>query len=170
MSVNAMPVVAGDVFTAHGYNLGRPVYAWKTVAESVVNSAVDQLDDELLLPVEPFSVYLITGCFSVTGPTAAKLRIGYSVPANCQGRRHNLGPSSNATSTTDAMRISVHAWPTAVSYGTVTGTPVSIIEEGVLYTESSGGVVQVQWAQNFVDANPVTLEARSFLMARQVIG
>lgn len=164
-----MPMVAGDVFTAHGYNLGKPRYAWKTVSESVTNSNVDQLDDELFLLVEPFSTYLVRGCFSVTGPSAVKLRIGYAVPANCQGRRHNVGPSSNATSTTDAMRISVHAWPTAVSYGTNT-TAVSIIEEGVLTTGATGGVLQVQWAQNFANATAVTLEARSFLMAQRVVG
>lgn len=168
MSVNAMPVLAGDRFTAHGFNLGRPICAWKTVAESVTNSAVDQLDDELFLPVEPFSVYLVLACYSVTGPTAAKLRIGYSVPTGAQGRRHNVGPSATVTTTTDRMRISVHAWPTAVSFGTVTGTPVSIIEEGVLSTES-GGVLQAQWAQNFTNASPVTLGAGSFLIARRVI-
>jgi hypothetical protein len=162
-----MPLLAGDVLTAHGYNVGKPLYAWKTVAESVVNSAVDQLDDELFLPVEPFSMYLVLGCFSVTGPTAAKLRLGYSVPAGVQGRRHNVGPSSNATTTTDTMRISVHAWPTAVSYGTTT-TAVSIIEEGVLVTEATGGTLNVQWAQNFANATAVTLEARSFLRIQQV--
>jgi len=162
-----MPLLAGDVLTAHGYNVGKPKYAWKTVAESVVNSAVDQLDDELFLPVEPFSMYLVLACFSVTGPTAAKLRIGYSVPAGVQGRRHNVGPAASVTTTTDAMRISVHAWPTAVSYGTTT-TAVSIIEEGVLVTEATGGVLNVQWAQNFANATAVTLEARSFLRIQRV--
>lgn len=170
MSVNAMPMLAGDVLTAHGFNLGQPQYAWKTVAESVTNSATDQLDDELFLPVDPFSIYLVTACLSASGPTAAKLRFGWVVPSGAQGRRHNFGPGANATTTTDVMRVSVHAWPTAVSYGTVTGTPVSIIEEGVLYTEATGGVLQANWAQNFVDATAVTIEARSFVMARQVIG
>ncbi|GAA2159422.1 MULTISPECIES: hypothetical protein [Actinomycetes] len=167
MTVKAMPLLAGDVLTAHGYNVGKPQYAWKTVAESVVNSAVDQLDDELFLPVEPFSMYLVLACFSVTGPTAAKLRLGYSVPAGTQGRRHNVGPAAAVTSTTDTMRISVHAWPTAVSYGTTT-TAVSIIEEGVLVTEAAGGIMNVQWAQNFANATAVTLEARSFLRIQQV--
>lgn len=164
-----MPVLAGDRFTAHGFNLGQPQYAWKTTAESVVNSAVDQLDDELFLPVEPFSIYLVLACFSVTGPTTAKLRLGYSVPTGAQGRRHNVGPAAAVTSTSDTMRISLHGWPTAVSYGTTTSA-VSIIEEGVLNTEAQGGVLQVQWAQNFSDATAVTMEARSFLMMRQVFG
>ncbi|MFG3340524.1 hypothetical protein [Glycomyces sp. NPDC048151] len=165
-----MPLRAGDRFTAHGFNLGQPQYAWKTVAESVTSSDVDQLDDELFLPLEPFSVYLVTTCLSVSGPTAAKLRFGYAVPAGVQGRRTNFGPAHTATTTTDRFRVSMHAWPTAVSYGTVTGTPVSIIEEGVLFTEGTGGLLQAQWAQNFVDATAVTIEARSFLMTRQVIG
>jgi hypothetical protein len=163
-----MPVIAGDRFTAQGYNLGRPIYAWKTDPESVTNSAVDQLDDELFLPVRPFSIYLVLGCFSVTGPTAAKLRLGYSVPTGAQGRRHNLGPAAAVTTTSDNMRISVHGWPTAVSYGTTTSA-VSIIEEGVLFTEAAGGVIRVQWAQNFANATAVTMAARSFLMVRQVI-
>lgn len=170
MAVNAMPMLAGDVLTAHGYNLGQPLYAYKTVAESVTSSVVDQLDDELFLPVEPFSIYLITTCLSVSGPTAAKLRFGYTVPTGSQGRRHNFGPAATVTTTADRFRVSVHAWTTAVSYGTVTGTPVSIIEECVLFTEATGGVVQANWAQNFSDASPVTLEARSFMVARQVIG
>lgn len=170
MSVNAMPMTAGDVLTAHGYNLGQPQYAVKTIAESVTNSAVDQLDDELFLPVEPNSIYLVTTCLSASGPTAAKLRFGYVVPTGAQGRRHNFGPSATVTTTTGPMRVSVHAWTTAVSYGTVTGTPVSIIEEGVLCTEAAAGLLQANWAQNFVNASPVTLEARSFMVARQVIG
>jgi len=84
-----------------------------------------------------------------------------------QGRRHNVGPAASVTTTTDAMRISVHAWPTAVSYGTTT-TAVSIIEQGILVTEATGGVLNVQWAQNFANATAVTLEARSFLRIQRV--
>lgn len=163
-----MPVLAGDVLTAHGYNLGKPIYAWKTVSESVTNSIVDQLDDELFLPVEPFSVYLVLGCYSVTGTTAGDIRLGYSVPTGAQGRRHNVGLSANVTSTSGTMRISLHGWPTAVTYGTTT-TAVSIIEEGVLYTEALGGLLHMQWAQNVSDATATTVAANSFLMARQVI-
>jgi hypothetical protein len=163
-----MPVIAGDPFTAHGYNLGKPVYAWKTTSESVVNSIVDQLDDELFLPVEPFSTYLVLGCFAASGPTAADIRLGYSVPAGAQGRRHNLGPAGAATATADNMRISVHGWPTAVTYG-ITTTPVSIIEEGVLYTEAAGGVLHMQWAQNVTSATPVVVEASSFLRIQRVL-
>jgi hypothetical protein len=66
------------------------------------------------------------------------------------------------------MRISVHGWPTAVTYGTTT-TAVSIIEEGVLYTESVGGLLHMQWAQNVSDATATVVAANSFLQVRQVI-
>lgn len=168
MAVNAMPQLAGDVLTAHAVNLGRPVYAWKTVSESVTSSIVDQLDDELLLPLDPFSVYLVLGCYSVTGSTAGDIRLGYSVPTGAQGRRHNVGLSANVTTTAGQMRISVHGWPTAVTYGTTT-TAVSIIEEGVIFTEAAGGVLQMQWAQNVSDATATTVAADSFLMTRQVL-
>jgi len=168
MAVNAMPVIAGDRFTAHGYNLAQPVYAWKTAAESVTNSIVDQLDDELVLPVEPFSKYLVLACIATSGPTAADIRLGYSVPAGAHGRRHNLGLAGAATATADNMRISVHGWPTAVTYG-INTTPVSIIEEGVLDTESAGGVLHMQWAQNVVNATPVVVEASSFLRLQRVL-
>lgn len=163
-----MPVLAGDILTAHGYNLGKPAYAWKTASESVTSSIVDQLDDELLLPVEPFSVYMVLGCYSVSGATAGDIRLGYSVPTGAQGRRHNLGLSANNTTTSGQMRISVHGWPTAVTYG-ITPTAVSIIEEGVLFTEAAGGVLQTQWAQNVSDATATVMAAGSFLMARRVI-
>lgn len=163
-----MPVLAGDRFTAHGYNLGKPIYAWKTVSESVTSSIVDQLDDELFLPVEPFSIYLVTGCYSVTAATAGDIRLGYSVPTGAQGRRHNKGLSANNATTAGQMRISVHGWPTAVTYG-ATPTSVSIIEEGVLYTEAAGGVLWMQWAQNVSDATATVVEAGSFLTARRVI-
>lgn len=169
MAVNAMPLVAGDVFTAHGYNLTRPVYAWKTANESVTSSIVDQLDDEMFLPVEPFSVYLVLVCVSSVGSASGDLRLGYSVPAGAQGRRHNLGLAGAATGTTGPMRISVHGWPTAVTYG-ITTTAVSIIEEGVLYTESQGGLLHLQWAQNVVNATATTVEAGSFMKIQRVIG
>jgi hypothetical protein len=66
------------------------------------------------------------------------------------------------------MRISVHGWPTAVTYGATT-TAVSIIEEGVLYTQDQGGLLQAQWAQNVSDATATTVATNSFLMARQVL-
>lgn len=169
MAVNAMPMRAGDVFTAHGYNLGKPVYAWKTVNESVTNSIVDQLDDELFLPVESFSVYVVLVCVSVVGSTSGDLRLGYSVPTGAEGRRHNMGLAGAATSTTGNMRISVHGWPTAVTYG-VTSTSVAVIEEGVLSTEAAGGVLHMQWAQNVVNATATTVEAGSFMKLQQVIG
>lgn len=168
MAVNAMPVLAGDVLTAHGYNLGKPRYAWKTVSESVTSSIVDQLDDELFLPVEPYSIYLVLGCYSVTSSTTGDIRLGYSVPTRAQGRRHNVGLAAGATSTAGNMRISVHGWSTAVTYGATT-TAVSIIEEGVLYTEDVGGLLHMQWAQNVSDATATTVGTRSFLMARKVL-
>lgn len=168
MAVNAMPQIAGDVFTAHGYNLGKPRYAYKTVSESVTSSITDQFDDELFLPLEPFSIYLVTACYTVSGATTGDLRLGYSVPTGAQGRRHNLGLSANVTSTSGQMRISVHGWPTAVTYG-VTSTAVSIIEEGDIYTQSAGGVLQVQWAQNTSDPTPTVMGANSFLMTRRVL-
>jgi hypothetical protein len=163
-----MAVTAGDVFTAHGYNLAKPVYAYKTVSESVTNSITDQLDDELFLPLEPFSIYVVRACYSVTGSTTGDLRLGYAVPTGAQGRRHNLGLSANVTATSGNMRISVHGWPTAVTYGTTT-TAVSIIEEGVIFTEAAGGLLQTQWAQNVADATATTLAADSFLTTQRVI-
>lgn len=163
-----MPVLAGDRFTAQGFNLGRPIYAWKTLDESVTSSIVDQLDNELALPVRPFSIYIVLGCYTVSGATTGDIRLGYSVPTGAQGRRHNLGLSANNATTAGQMRISVHGWPTAVTYG-ATPTTVSIIEEGVLYTEAAGGVLQMQWAQNVSDATATTVGAGSFLMARRVI-
>jgi len=168
MAVNAMPLLAGDKFTAHGYNLGKPIYAWKTANESVTSSIVDQLDDELFLPVEPFSVYIVLGCYSVTSSTAGDIRLGYSIQNRAQGRRHNVGLAAAATTTAGNMRISVHAWPTAVTYGSTT-TSTAIIEEGVLYTEDLGGVLHMQWAQNVSDATATTVAANSFLQVRQVI-
>lgn len=168
MAVNAMPVRSGDVLTAEGYNLTRPIFAWKTVNESVTNSIVDQLDDELFLPVEPFSVYVVLVCVSVVGSTSGDLRLGYSVPTGAQGRRHNMGLAGAATGTTGPMRISVHGWPTAVTYG-VTPTSVAVIEEGVLYTESAGGVLHLQWAQNVVDATATVVEAGSFMKIQRVL-
>lgn len=168
MAINAMPLIAGDVFTAHDVNLGKPVYAWKTVSESVTSSIVDQLDDELFLPLNPFSVYFVKGFYSVTGSTTGDIRLGYSVPTGAQGRRHNKGLSANVTTTAGQMRISVHGWPTAVTYGTTT-TAVSIIEEGVIFTEAAGGLLRMQWAQNVSDATPTTVAADSFLMTRQVL-
>jgi len=163
-----MPVLAGDRFTAHGYNLGKPIYAWKTVNESVTSSIVDQLDDELALPLEPFSIYLVMGCFSASGATTGDIRLGYSVPTGAQGRRHNKGLSANNATTAGQMRISVHGWPTAVTYG-ITPTPVSIIEEGVINTEAAGGVVWMRWAQNVSDATATVVALDSFLMVRRVI-
>lgn len=168
MSVNAMPLVAGDPLTANGFNCCKPLYAWKTAAESVTNSATDQLDNELFLPLEPYSTYLVLACYSVSGPSAAGIRIGYSVPTGAQGRRHNIGLAMSVTTTADNVRISVQGWPTPTDYGSNT-TPVSIIEEGVLYTETAGGLLHMQWAQSVANATAVTVGASSFLKIQRVL-
>ena len=61
MAVNAMGVRAGDVFHCLRVQPVEEIYAWKTVAESVTSSTTNQLDDELALPVEPFSSYHVPG-------------------------------------------------------------------------------------------------------------
>jgi len=169
MAINAMPMIAGDVFTAHGYNRGKRRYAWKTANESVTSSIVDQLDDQLFLPLNPFSVYLVSGYYSVSGSSTGDIRLGYSVPTGAQGRRHNVGLAAAATTTAGDMRISVHGWPTAVTYG-INATAVSIIEEGIIYTQAAGGLLQMQWAQNVSNATATVVGADSFLMVQQVLG
>jgi hypothetical protein len=168
MAVDTMRLLAGDRLTAHAYNLGEPTYAWKTSDETVTSSIVDQLDDELFLPVEPFAVYLVLACYAVSGPDTADVRLGYAVPDGAQGRRHNIGPTAGAAGSTATMRISVHGWPTAVTYG-ISTTPVSIIEEGVLYTEAAGGLLHMRWAQNVTNAGGVSVLASSFIRLQQVI-
>jgi hypothetical protein len=168
MAVDVMPVRAGDILTAHGYNLAKPAYAWKTASESVTSSTALQDDDELALPVEPFSVYLLLACYSVSGPTGADIKISFTVPTGAQGRRHNLGLSTPATSTTGNSRISVHGLTNTATYGT-TSTPVSIIEEGVIGTEALGGVLQAQWAQVTSNATATVVEASSFMRLQRVL-
>lgn len=168
MAMNAMPVRAGDVFTAHGYNRAKPVYAWKTATESVTSSTTLQNDDELFLPLEPFSTYLVLVCLAAAGPTGADIQVAYTVPTGAQGRRHNIGLSTPTTSTTGNSRISVHGWTNTTTYGTTT-TTVSIIEEGIISTETNGGLLQAQWAQNVSNATAVTVEAASFMRVQRVL-
>lgn len=168
MAVDAMPLRAGDALTAHGYNLARPVYAWKTANESVTSSTTNQADDELLLPVEPFSAYLTLVCLSVTAATAGDIKVSWSVPTGAQGRRHALGPGSGATGTTDTMRIAVHGWTADTVYG-LNSTSTSIIEEGVLFTEAAGGLLWMQWAQNASSGTATVVESNSFMRLQRVL-
>ena len=106
-------------------------------------------------------------CYAVTGPTGADIKISYSVPSGSQGRRHNIGLSTPTTGTSGSSRISVHGLTNDVTYGTSTSS-LSIIEEGVISTEATGGVLQAQWAQNVSNGTPVTVEAGSFMKLQRV--
>lgn len=165
---SAMPIRAGDRFTAHAYNRSRPVFAWKTGSTSIASSTTEQPDPELWLPVEPFATYLVEAGFAFTGGTTGDIKIRFAVPAAAQGRRHTIGPALSTTGASGNARIAVYGWTTSVAYGTGT-TTVCAMEEGEISTESTGGILQVEWAQQVANATATVLETASYLRVQRVM-
>ncbi|PRY56431.1 hypothetical protein [Glycomyces artemisiae] len=168
MTVHVMPVRAGDVLTAHGYNLAQPVYSWRTASKPIASSTTLTADEELWTTLEPFATYTLLVCLAITGGTTGDFKINYATPTGSQGRRHCIGPVPAVTSATGNTRHSVNDWSVAVNYGTFTSS-LTVRERGIISTEATGGVLQAQWAQNTSSATATVVEASSFLRVQRVL-
>lgn len=144
----------------------NPKLILKGTPEIVNNSTTMQNDDELYCALSANGTFEVIAKLSVSGASNADVKIDWSTTGDVSQvtMRKCLGPATNvANAGTTDMRSSNHSLSTDVYYGT-DGSRWSYIEETfIVETSSSGGNIQMRWAQNTAQASDTTMGVSSYL-------
>jgi len=150
-----------------------PLFAYKTAQESVTSSTVTQADNHLFVTVEANRIYTLEMWLNYTGVDAGDLKLNFSYPANCSVAYGNIGYSSTATGA--APVIIAGAWGTDAStptsdlpFGTITGSTVSGIVNGLVIVGNTGGALTLNWAQNTSSGTATSLETGCWMRLMRV--
>ncbi|WP_433252841.1 hypothetical protein ACQPYK_08530 [Streptosporangium sp. CA-135522] len=133
-----------------------PTWAQKSTTETVTNSTTLQDDDELFAVVQPNATYLWQLSIRTFGPPAADIRLSWSVPSGTVMHWSTQSPHTAQTNA-DASTISVNSLEAATdgadiaTYATSLNPGQSILV-GACVVGSTGGTVQLRWAQTTANA------------------
>lgn len=167
----AKPVFAtNDVPTAAQFNswLVNVGYAYKTANENVTSSNTLQVDDELVgVAVEANAHYHLVLQIGYSGAAAADLKVLIRTPTGGVFKGMGLAVTSSGASQMDVQSFPYLANASEVWGILGAGTTWGRVE-GILVTSATAGTVQIEWAQNTVNATPTVVEAGSFLSLRRL--
>jgi len=138
----------------------------KTADETVTSSTTLQNDNQLLLPYQPNATYIFRCWVDYEGANVGTGDLKWNWSGLTSGT--NLRYTANYMSLTGTFSPTIGA---AVNLGSSTlaagtngsGNPVGFEMVGSLSTGSTGGTLQLQWAQNTSNATGTIVHAQSFL-------
>lgn len=128
----------------------------KAASETVNNSATLQNDDDLVIAVEASAIYQVAGVITFSSGTTPDFKFGWTVPSGTiiDGVVTDL---PNGAGTNEIKTFS-ESGSTLLS---ATGSDVAASILFTIVTSSTAGSVQLQWAQNTMDASNTVLRAGS---------
>jgi hypothetical protein len=142
---------------------------YKSADEIVNNSTTLQNDNELLFTAVAGQKYLFTvNLIHISVSASADINVGFTFPTgtmNWLGVGMDLAATVNPASVRMAGTVGA-ASGTALAFGTLTTTSGSQITG--TYACTTGGTVQLQWAQNTLTASDTTVKAGSSIQAIRV--
>jgi hypothetical protein len=151
---------AGQKLTATALQRVVPLAAYKAADEIVNNSTTFQNDDDLFLSLEANAVYLGELHLLYNTGSTPDLKYQFTKPASC-----TLADwSFIGYSTAGALVYGFGG--EAISIGG-TGAKLTADAWGLI-TTTSAGVLQLQWAQNTLNASDSTLMAGSYLLCQRL--
>lgn len=145
-----------------------PTIVRKTADETVLNSAVLQNDDHLLLAIAASEVWAVDFVFIVTGAISAtpdfKFAVTVPVAAAC-----SYGLTAEVANAATATDVGTAIPATAMSVDIAIGE-VKLVRVRVVVTNgANAGNVQLQWAQNAATVDEsITVKANSYLIAHKL--
>jgi len=140
----------------------------KTANEAVAVSATLQDDDHLFFALAANETWIFELLLWVAGPTAADIKLAFTVPTGAtliwSGHGHNL----NVVLTDEGTIVNppAEASGTSLAFGTQ-GTKVPLRLFGMVVNGANAGNLQLQWAQNGATGT-TTVYANSWLKATRV--
>lgn len=172
----ALPL-AGQIIRASDVSNYVGKYLYKSVTETVTNSAAAQNDDDFFFtaPVGTYRIKLKAHASSSTSVQGVALNWTFSGTLTNTGREC-IGPGTATVNTTATVttagsgiiRSTAHGVGTSIPYGIITGTS-SVITEDLIFTVTVAGVMQLQWAQNTAAAATTSsITSGSWLFIQQI--
>lgn len=141
----------------------------KAADESVTSSTTLQNDDDLLFAIAASETWVGSIVLFYEGPTAADIKLAFTFPAGATARYGAIaiGDASTDGFGGDTVR-SGSTTSGAIGFGSVTG-PVHVMRvEFAIVNSTTPGTVNFQWAQNTSNGTPVTVKAKSHLLATRI--
>lgn len=166
-----MTFAVGDKWTAADARSVRVMYLKKAANETLTTSTTLQNDNDIVLTIDPGTVYRVELVFAATGPTGADIKLAWAATSTVTSPtgRHCIGPDTSITSiaTTSVRASATHGLTTSVSYGTDGSGPSAIREDLIVDGGASGGTLTLQWAQN-ASSGTTTVYANTFAVVTVV--
>lgn len=162
----------GENFTATKVNtyLSQQRIAIKSATESVTSSTSLQNDDHLSFTVNANTNYWVEGILFMDGATGGDIKIAIVIPSGTL-RWCADGLSAGAAASQDIVdRRSKNGGGSGTAHGTLgAGTTNTFLFRGIARIGSTGGTLQLQWAQNTSSGTSTRLFANSLLRAQRVL-
>jgi len=143
-------------------------FAKKSADQTVNNSTAVINDADIVISgLLAAATYIFRAYIIYTSTTATPdIKIGFTFPA---GGTISWVPNGIATTgTTDDGTIRMPATSTGTrALGTVAGTDMVAVPQGILVTGGSGGSLQLQWAQSTATAENTIVRANSYILVER---
>ncbi|MFZ3494631.1 hypothetical protein ACODT5_15630 [Streptomyces sp. 5.8] len=152
----------------------QPLYVEKSADQPVTSSTTNANDNALLVPVESFAKYILSGMLLYSARSDADIKIGWTVPssatldwiAHAQIQGGTTGIASSGI-VVDRQIQGNTAFPLGGA-AAENATYMTATLSGRLVTSSAAGDLQLNWAQITSNATPSIMRAGSWLLLTRV--
>lgn len=157
---SALQVLKGGASAPSWGNV--PFKVRKTSDETVNNSAALQNDDDLLMALAANEVWAFEAYLIYTTPATPDIKFAFTVPAGATLQWGTVAYDSAGV----LVQVDVSASGTSKDF--VDGTSYSIFIQGVVLNGANAGNLQLQWAQNTMNASNTKVLTGSYLIGHQL--
>lgn len=145
------------------------IYVLKAADETLNTNAVAQDDNELIVPVDANSTYMITVMVLYNSPTTADFRYNFSLPAGASGYKATAHAPLATTACSDTSTTTINNSITSADNNVGgAGAVCALRITGTVIVAGTAGNVTFQWAQATSDAGTTTVYANSWIAYRKV--
>lgn len=162
-----------QVYNPINYLYGQlPIEVYKQSDFAMTSTTTFASDPELQCTLAANSVYRVEFYLHYVALAVASIKTQWTVPSGATGVRSAIGPDQgvtlSSTSSGGQGRFGVHAFSTAVTYGTRDSTTSQCfaMEEGIVTTGASGGTLALQAAQGTANATSSKIVIGSYMRVK----
>jgi hypothetical protein len=156
---------AGQKVTAAQLNMLIPVFVRQVADTSPVNNSTTLVNDtEMVFPVAALTTYEIRGRILFTSATAADIKIGWTFPTGLTMFYSVTGFQGATFSSFDYIQTGN---PTCEGAGVSTNDEFMIM--GIVVVSSTAGNLQLQFAQNTLNASNTVIKAGSHIILTPLV-
>jgi hypothetical protein len=152
--------------------VGQRTYVAMSAIQNFTNTITPANVSGMSFTAVANATYLIQARFAVGGPTAADVRLSWSVPAGAVMNRNILaaaaGVADNASTSMVNIRRGAATQQVAGTSGGVSNDFTGWWEDTQLIMGASAGTVQLQGAQGTLNATPTVFQASSYFTVERV--